>query len=104
MHDLLRIADLDLTQLEGLLDLADQARAHPHRWNDLLQGESVVLHLAKPSTRTRISFETAVARLGGVPISTGPDGAPARTGRDHRGHRPGHQPVRQGLRHPHVRG
>jgi ornithine carbamoyltransferase len=31
----------------------------------LLRDETVVLYFNKPSTRTRISFETAVARLGG---------------------------------------
>jgi ornithine carbamoyltransferase len=72
VHDLLRISDLDPAELQDLLDLADHARQQPHRWHDLLAGESVVLHFAKPSTRTRISFETAVARLGGTPISTGP--------------------------------
>ena len=72
MHDLLRISDLELAELQDLLDLAEHARQDPHRWRHLLAGESVVLHFAKPSTRTRISFETAVARLGGTPISTGP--------------------------------
>ena len=63
MKHLLRIADLDRTELELLLDMAAHAKAEPHRFRHVLAGDSVVLHFAKPSTRTRISFETAVARL-----------------------------------------
>lgn len=73
MKHLLRIADLDRTELELLLDMAAHAKAEPHRFRHVLAGDSVVLHFAKPSTRTRISFETAVARLGGAPITTGPN-------------------------------
>lgn len=72
MRHLLRIADLDPAELALLLDVAAEVKADPHRHRGLLDGESVVLHFAKPSTRTRISFETAVARLGGTPITTGP--------------------------------
>ena len=37
-----------------------------------MRGQTVVLYFAKPSTRTRLSFEAAVARLGGVPAVAGP--------------------------------
>ena len=72
MKDLLRIADMSSTDLDTALSLSLEAKLLPHRWGDVLQGESVVLYFSKPSTRTRISFETAVARLGGVPIVVGP--------------------------------
>ena len=72
MKHLLRIADLEAAELELLLKVAAEAERNPYRFRDLLRGDSVVLHFAKPSTRTRVSFETAVARLGGTSITTGP--------------------------------
>ena len=72
MKDLLRIADLSPAGLQQALSLSIVAQMVPHRWSEALQGESVVLYFSKPATRTRISFETAVARLGGTPIVVGP--------------------------------
>jgi ornithine carbamoyltransferase len=66
VKDLLRIADLTPAQLDGLLDLAAAAKREPRRWADLLAGDTVVCYFAKPSTRTRLSFASAVTRLGGV--------------------------------------
>jgi ornithine carbamoyltransferase len=73
MKDLLRTADLTPADLRTLLVLARHADAAPLRWRDLLAGRTVVLYFAKPSTRTRISTETAVVHLGGVPLSVGPN-------------------------------
>src|SRR4051812_12772235 len=73
MKDLLRIADLSPAGLDEALSLSIEAKMLPHNWSNVLQGESVVLYFSKPSTRTRISFETAVARLGGTPIVVGPN-------------------------------
>jgi ornithine carbamoyltransferase len=70
--DLLRIADLTHDDIVHLLDEAARFRAHPFRATPLLTGDTVVCYFAKPSTRTRISFETAIARLGGIPVSVGP--------------------------------
>ena len=73
LKDLLRTSDLTPHDFTSLLDLAALFRVEPHRSRDLLHGECVVLYFNKPSTRTRLSFETAVARLGGQPIMVGPD-------------------------------
>ncbi|HEY3003107.1 MAG TPA: ornithine carbamoyltransferase, partial [Kribbellaceae bacterium] len=72
VKDLLRTADLDAEDLETLLRLSAGFVDEPHTRKTLLAGRSVVLYFAKPSTRTRISSETAVARLGGTPVSVGP--------------------------------
>ncbi|HZS90974.1 MAG TPA: ornithine carbamoyltransferase [Chloroflexota bacterium] len=73
MKDLLRTANLNTRDIEMLLDLSTAFREKPLLHNDSLQGRSVVQFYAKHSTRTRISFETAVARLGGITITTGPN-------------------------------
>src|SRR5437588_8126403 len=73
MKDLLRIADLSSSGLRRALSLSIEAKMVPDRWEHLLRGETVVLYFSKPSTRARISFETAVARLGGTPIVVGPN-------------------------------
>ena len=71
MKDFLTTADLTPSRLTALLDLAAAFKNNPDRERDLLRGETVTLYFNKPSTRTRISFETAIARLGGTPISVG---------------------------------
>lgn len=68
----MRIADLERASLLALLDSAARYKANPHSTPALLSGDTVVLYFNKPSTRTRISFETAVARLGGTPVAVGP--------------------------------
>ena len=65
MKDLLRIADLQPDDLRLLLDLAAEVKADPHGRRPF-EGDTVVCYFAKPSTRTRLSFATAVARLGGT--------------------------------------
>jgi ornithine carbamoyltransferase len=72
VKDLLRIADLDRESLVSMLDAAMGFKQAPLSKLGLLSGETVVLYFNKPSTRTRISFETAVARLGGTPLCVGP--------------------------------
>ena len=71
MVQLLRIFDLQATRIEDLLTLADRYRDDPHDDHKLLRGQTVLLHFAKPSTRTRLAFQTAVTRLGGQAIVTG---------------------------------
>lgn len=71
MKDLLTTADLTPDRLAVLLNLSRAFKAAPHCANEMLRGETVTLYFNKPSTRTRISFETAVARLGGTPIAVG---------------------------------
>ena len=71
MKDLLRTADLTSADLMLLLDTAAAFKAQPLKAHGQLTGATVVLYFAKPSTRTRLSFETAVVQLGGVPLAVG---------------------------------
>ena len=71
--DRLSVADLDAQEFAALLDLAAQMKRHPLAWRDSLDGRAVACCFAKPSTRTRVSFEAAIFRLGGLPILLGPE-------------------------------
>ena len=68
MKDLLRSQDLSRADIELLLDTATDFAANPLRSNTALANKSVAIYMTKPSTRTRLSAETAVAHLGGMPI------------------------------------
>ncbi|MDQ2960508.1 MAG: ornithine carbamoyltransferase [Candidatus Dormibacteraeota bacterium] len=72
VKDLLTIAQLGRPNLLTILDIAAEFRSDPHAVPALLRGDTVVCYFNKPSTRTRLSFETAVAQLGGTPITVGP--------------------------------
>ena len=71
--DLLRIADLTATQLNALLDLADEMKNGPVWWTAARHGTAIACVFDKPSTRTRVSFEVAAHRLGMLPIMLRPD-------------------------------
>jgi ornithine carbamoyltransferase len=71
--DFLRVADLSPQRLERLLSLAARMERTPEGWVDVLRGHSLALYFAKPSTRTRVSFAAAAARLGLNPIVLRPD-------------------------------
>ena len=68
MKDLLRTADLSRADVDLLLDTAAEFAKNPLRSKDVLAHKSVAIYMTKPSTRTRLSSETAVAHLGGTPI------------------------------------
>jgi ornithine carbamoyltransferase len=70
---LLSLSGLDPAGLEALLALSAELKADPMAHAGALRGRTVLLHFTKPSTRTRVSFEAAVCRLGGHPVFAGPD-------------------------------
>ena len=68
MKDLLRTQDLSRDDVEMLLSTAAEFAAEPLKSRDALAHKSVAIYMTKPSTRTRLASETAVAHLGGTPI------------------------------------
>ena len=68
MKDLLRTQDLSRDDVELLLETAAAFAEDPLRSKSALANKSVAIYMTKPSTRTRLSSETAVAHLGGTPI------------------------------------
>ncbi len=65
--DLLDVAALSKTDVEGLLALAVRLKEKQRRGvsHQLLQGKTLGLLFQKPSTRTRVSFEAGMNQLGG---------------------------------------
>ena len=61
-HNFVTIADLSKEKIMYLIDLASEFEKHPNR--ELLKGKVVATLFYEPSTRTRLSFETAANRLG----------------------------------------
>jgi len=59
--------ELTRSELDALLDRALELKAAPLS-SDALLRRSVALIFQRPSTRTRLSFETGVAELGGHPM------------------------------------
>ena len=68
MKDLLRTQDLSRDDVEMLLSTAAEFAADPLKSRNALAHKSVAIYMTKPSTRTRLASETAVAHLGGTPI------------------------------------
>ncbi|MEE0972574.1 MAG: aspartate carbamoyltransferase [Paludibacteraceae bacterium] len=63
MKSLVSITDYSKDDILRILDLAEQFEKNPNP--RLLEGKLVATLFFEPSTRTRLSFETAVNRLGG---------------------------------------
>jgi len=68
MKDLLRTEHLCRADVDLLLDTAADFAKNPLRSNTALSSKTVAIYMTKPSTRTRLASETAVAHLGGTPI------------------------------------
>jgi aspartate carbamoyltransferase catalytic subunit len=56
--------------LEEIFNRADHLRQDPHRASGRLQGRVMAALFYEPSTRTRLSFEAAMLRLGGRTMGT----------------------------------
>lgn len=69
------INDLTLEEIYQIFDLSKNLKerkltGEPHR---VLEGKTLGMIFAKPSTRTRISFETGIYHLGGIGMYFGPN-------------------------------
>ncbi len=62
-RDLISITDYSKEEYLRIMELAGEFEKNPNQ--ELLQGKVVASLFFEPSTRTRLSFETAISRLGG---------------------------------------
>ena len=65
MRHLLNPLDLSVEEIEALLDLASDIEKHPQKYAHVCDGKKLATLFYEPSTRTRLSFESAMLRLGG---------------------------------------
>jgi len=68
-RNLVTIDDLSNREIEALFSLADEMANAPNEQSGLCQGKIMASLFFEPSTRTRLSFETAMLRLGGRVIT-----------------------------------
>ncbi len=68
-RSLVTIDDLSNEEIEAVFSLADEMLDSMNRQSDVCQGKIMASLFFEPSTRTRLSFETAMHRLGGSVIS-----------------------------------
>jgi len=70
MKNVLNCNQFTKTDLKEIFDLADVVRANPKEYVNALDGKVITTIFFEPSTRTRLSFEAAIQRLGAKLIST----------------------------------
>ena len=70
---LLALKDYSREDLEEVFALARDLKARPQDYRDALRGKTLAMVFQKPSTRTRVSFETGMFQLGGHALYLGAD-------------------------------
>ena len=65
MRHLINITDFSVDEITAVLDLADKMIADPKAYGDCMRGRILATLFFEPSTRTRLSFESAMLTLGG---------------------------------------
>ena len=65
MRNLMNITDLTLEEIDELIATAEDIIANPEKYQDACDHKVLAALFFEPSTRTRLSFEAAMQRLGG---------------------------------------
>lgn len=65
---LLNSTDFSSDELYSLIELAEDISAYPDQYSDICRGKIMASLFYEPSTRTRLSFDAAMKRLGGAVI------------------------------------
>lgn len=74
-RNLLDPLDFNLEELEEIFNLAESIIENPSDYNQLCRGKILASLFFEPSTRTRLSFEAAMFRLGGNVIGFSEEGS-----------------------------
>jgi aspartate carbamoyltransferase catalytic subunit len=65
MRSLIDIKDLSLAEIDQLIETAEDIMANPAKYAEVCKGKRLATLFFEPSTRTRLSFESAMYQLGG---------------------------------------
>ena len=68
MRHLIGIEELSVEEIESLISTAEDIIANPKKYNKVAEGKKIATLFYEPSTRTRLSFESAMIELGGNAI------------------------------------
>ncbi len=73
--DLLTLNELEPKEINNIIDLAIDLKKEQKKGKDkpLLQNKTLAMIFEKPSTRTRVSFETGMFQLGGHTLTLSPN-------------------------------
>ena len=68
MRSIVNILDLSAEEIDRLIAVADDIAAQPEKYNEVCRHKILATLFFEPSTRTRLSFESAMLSLGGQEI------------------------------------
>ena len=75
MKNLMNITDLTVEEIDELLVVAEDIIANPEKYQDACRHKLLATLFFEPSTRTRLSFESALHRLGGSVVGFSDSGS-----------------------------
>ena len=65
IRNLISITDLSVDEIKGLIETANDIEKNPEKYQDACAHKQLATLFFEPSTRTRLSFESAMLSLGG---------------------------------------
>ena len=68
MKHLISLADMNKSEIIEIINLASLIKKNQSKYGNKLNGKTLLMLFAKPSLRTRLSFEIAMLKLGGHAI------------------------------------
>ncbi len=72
IRHLVSLKDMTLADVQEVFSLAASLKASPAMYSGAMAGKTLAMIFEKPSTRTRVSFETGMTRMGGHAIYLSP--------------------------------
>lgn len=68
LNHIIDLEELSFSDLQEIVNLADSIMQNPKKYSDACKGKILATLFYEPSTRTQMSFQTAMLRLGGQTI------------------------------------